>query len=778
MASNSKRPGTFYNQDFPYHVEAKIGEGAMGLVYRAVEPDLQRQVAIKIMSKAMTKGLPRDASQQLNLRFLQEARAAAALSHPSITTIYRVGEFRNQPYISMEWLDGQDLEALLQQRSQLPIPQVLGWGVELLGALEEAHRAGIIHRDIKPSNIMILQDSRLKVMDFGIAHIQNESLVKTQAGSIVGTPQYSSPEQLTGDAIDNRSDIFSTGILLYVTLTGQLPFEGKTYLDLAQRVLTTEPIPPSQLRSAIPTTLEMVILKALRKNPEERFQSAAEMASALRRVGDTATSHDMPSVISNDTALSHSPLNTSPQMLPTSIELSEDKFEALAQVIDEWFSRALPSQPTEQVIDQLLEKPLHAPPYAGGVRIANTYLLILVGLTTAAFDPCAGIGGDVAIDRLPAQSDTVTLYPLPEALDEAMIPLLSSLVNPRQTLHKNLDSTIVNIPALAQKIVDDAFTGIIRLEHGKAYCNIIVRDGQSCLALISQTWGTPPLDQSWPQWLQGRQVHVSVDQPSVEIPHLCYRRGLADYALEVSFTDNSARSQPSPSASSLHALSSPQLDAALSGQSSGVSKAMTMQPVLVPAQSEPRKNLGQIMGGAPLLNFLSWMLIGLPQFLIERKRVAPWKYLATWVPLIRNARLHHSLPRPRSSETDFFDLVTSDADGKVLHLVHRVPVGTPDNFRAFVDRVIAAKTARIKTGDVGGACFIARRFEGDMLTAYREATRSGEKNKSRKWLFGLQKSLTGYEGFVRIGSRRGFHLLLVVEQEDGTYLPLLPDVDD
>ena len=175
--------------DFPYRIESKVGEGGMGTVYRAMETSLNRVVAIKRVKLEMLSAGDPDLAQETRSRFLREARAAAALSHPGITTIYRVGEDGSGPFIAMEWLDGVSLETLMEQGT-LSIPEVVRHAVALLETLDAAHAAGVVHRDIKPANIIVLKDGRLKVTDFGIARLQGADVFKTQAGVVLASPRF------------------------------------------------------------------------------------------------------------------------------------------------------------------------------------------------------------------------------------------------------------------------------------------------------------------------------------------------------------------------------------------------------------------------------------------------------------------------------------------------------------------------------------------------------------------------------------------------------------
>lgn len=199
-----------------------------------------------------------------------------------MTTVYRVEEIDGLPYMVMEWLEGRSLEELLQDRPRFDVAEAARLAAAALDTLEAAHRGGVVHRDVKPSNLVLLDDGRLKITDFGIALVKGRELVKTQAGVVLATPKFASPEQLRGIEVDGRADLFATGILLYRLLTGIFPFDGAGFMELANAILQEEPTPARELRSDIPPAVEAVIRRALRKSRKDRFASAAEMAAELR----------------------------------------------------------------------------------------------------------------------------------------------------------------------------------------------------------------------------------------------------------------------------------------------------------------------------------------------------------------------------------------------------------------------------------------------------------------------------------------------------------------
>src|ERR671923_745248 len=261
--------------DGRYRILRKLGAGGMANVYLAEDEELGRRVAIKILNE-------RYANDDLFIeRFRREAKSAAGLSHPNIVSIYDRGEAEGTYYIAMEVIEGRSLKELIMTRGPLPIAHAIAHARQILDALRFAHRHGIIHRDIKPHNVLI-GDARLKVTDFGIARHGPSQM--TEAGSIMGTAQYLSPEQARGAPVTAASDLYSVGIVLYEMLTGKVPFSGDTAIEIAMKHLNDIPKPPSRIRPEIPPELDQIVLRALAKEQEDRYQSADEFIEDLQRV--------------------------------------------------------------------------------------------------------------------------------------------------------------------------------------------------------------------------------------------------------------------------------------------------------------------------------------------------------------------------------------------------------------------------------------------------------------------------------------------------------------
>ncbi|HEV2714288.1 MAG TPA: serine/threonine-protein kinase, partial [Terriglobales bacterium] len=273
-----------------YEVRAKLGEGGMGEVYLARDTQLDREVALKIL----TAEVARD-PQRLH-RFLQEARAASALSHPNVAHIYEIGQADGAHFITMEYVDGVSLEKKISGRP-LAVSDLLDIAIQIADALDEAHAKGITHRDIKSSNIMLTSRGRVKVLDFGLAKVSSlaaatdrtsnseiATRVKTSPGVVMGTVNYMSPEQALGREVDYRSDIFSFGVVLYEMAAGRLPFTGDTATETIDRIAHAQPEALARLNYDVPAELDVIVKKALRKNRDERYQTIHDVLIDLKEL--------------------------------------------------------------------------------------------------------------------------------------------------------------------------------------------------------------------------------------------------------------------------------------------------------------------------------------------------------------------------------------------------------------------------------------------------------------------------------------------------------------
>ncbi|MGB9698771.1 MAG: serine/threonine-protein kinase, partial [Thermodesulfobacteriota bacterium] len=263
-----------------YEILSELGKGAMGVVYKGRDPIIGRLVAIKTIR--FDRLYEAQEIEGLKERFFNEAQAAGKLIHPHIVTIFDVGEDRGLSFMAMEFVEGEPLSKFTSKERLLPLEKVINLIIESAEALDFAHRHGIVHRDIKPANIMLTPSGKAKVMDFGIAKLPTSTL--TQTGSILGTPAYMSPEQISGRELDGRSDLFSLGCVFYELMTGARPFKGENLSALSYQITQGTPLLPSALNPRIPSILDVFMLKALAKSPQQRFQNGQEMATSLREI--------------------------------------------------------------------------------------------------------------------------------------------------------------------------------------------------------------------------------------------------------------------------------------------------------------------------------------------------------------------------------------------------------------------------------------------------------------------------------------------------------------
>jgi serine/threonine protein kinase len=273
-----------------YQIIELLGEGAMGVVYKARDSALDRTVAIKVMNESIAR------QEELRKRFLREAQAAGSFQHPNVVCIHDLGETDGHLFIAMEFIEGWDLERLIELGEPLPLQARLDIIIDVLTGLAFAHKRGIIHRDIKPANIRVCDDGRAKIMDFGVAHLTSSTMTTT--GKVMGTPSYMAPEQITEGTSSPATDIFAVGAVLYQLLASMRPFEAPILQNLLFKIVTENPRPLSELMPGLPPALDQIVQKAMAKDPAQRYSNALDMANDLTRVRSRLSGPSYPASVS------------------------------------------------------------------------------------------------------------------------------------------------------------------------------------------------------------------------------------------------------------------------------------------------------------------------------------------------------------------------------------------------------------------------------------------------------------------------------------------------
>ncbi|MGD9696519.1 MAG: Stk1 family PASTA domain-containing Ser/Thr kinase [Thermoleophilia bacterium] len=362
-----------------YELGRQLGRGGMARVYLAHDRLLDREVAVKVLSE------PYASDPQFVERFRREASAAAGLSHPNIVAVYDRGEADGRYYIVMEYLSGPDLKQVIRRRAPMPPLQSIDYAQQILAALAAAHRRDVIHRDVKPQNVLVAEDGTLKVTDFGIARAGHQTEM-TEAGAVIGTAQYISPEQARGDEVTAASDTYCVGIVLYEMLSGRVPFDGERPVAVAMKQISDEPQPLRTVEPSVPLELEAVVMKALNKRAGERYRTAEEFSRALTEAQRAIESH-----------------GTTRILIPPDLEPPTEATRVLDQPTEA--TRVAPARPQAPRTPPPRTPPAEPPPHRRRWPVVVGALVLVAAIVVAAFALLSGGGGADKV-QVPAVANT------------------------------------------------------------------------------------------------------------------------------------------------------------------------------------------------------------------------------------------------------------------------------------------------------------------------------------------------------------------------------------
>ncbi len=746
-AGNMKFPPPEPTAGFPYQITALAGEGAMGAVYCAHEAELDRQVAIKVIKPSFLSQLDPDEARMVRRRFLQEARAAAGLSHSAVVSVHRVGTERGWPYIVMEWLEATSLETRLIAQGTLSPPMAGKMGLELLGALAAAHEQGIVHRDIKPANIMIGGDDQIKLVDFGIARMRDSGLAKTMPGQVLGTPWYAAPEQLESRAMDRRADLYGLSAVLYEALCGRPPYNQDSLVRLLQAHQNESIVPLSQRVPAVPGPLCDTIMRGLCRDPDDRFPNASVMARALQ--ASLSTVFDPASSGSARMSASRRTQVILPEVTMERLE-DRDPTALILGYCKSWKERRLGAISRDILIDEISDRPLHADPFCGAVEASGVWMLVSEGLIHTAFDPQADLVGDEAIESMPDMLDA-TLFCVPATLPPYVVALLAASFQSRDDGQIVLDSTVTDLVELQDRLQRDDFDGVLRLDGPDGHGLVLFRQGRRILDLFGGQWEEVDDGQRWEEWIHLVKAEATVEKRRPRFPAVTFRQQLQGVRLIVE--------RPEPMANS-------------SMREDAVAEAEAI--TLVPSRrareelSRGQSTIGHLVHSDPAWALARYAIAEMPLEFEQHGRDERWQRLIEPMSEISSVILHERLILD-DDRTTTFDAVTLDAQDRRRHLLHQTSRGTAEAVERFIDHVLAIKEDSRQGAGLDGAVLMAPAFEDGALAAWMSRLKQASGGLFRSAI----TSFRHQEGLFH--TRRGsVHILLVEQIEDGKKRPLMP----
>ena len=755
-----------------YNIEKELGRGGMGVVYLAQDRRLERPVAIKVLQ--LNQQGSNDMTEEMVERFQREAKVVARMSHPNLVGVYDVGEVGNYYYMIQEFADGKPLSDLIANNNTLPPPLVTSIGAQICQALMVAHEQNIIHRDIKPANIILSPKGVAKLTDFGIAQLNQDSGKLTQAGSMMGSLMYASPEQVQdASSVDTRTDVYSLGVTLYELLTGKSPYQAEQLSQVILEIMSGQDAPSASAHNPeIPESLSLVIQQAMRKPRDERYQSADQMNKDLNKLlqsaaGQTATfqitfAEGSDSGSSPRTRLGDSTLMRRTRIDQELVQELRTQSSWVPHLIKHWKKEALTQLKTQQVLDKVMEPNLFGAALSGALIVDDCqYLFIYNGFFVGAIDLESGVKGSDVFAKLPPESNKIELR-LAEA-DQVLAPLLIAniLEDKGEVVQSKLDSSLMDLAPLIENFAseDEPFTGYVVCSGENNVFYYGFDQGKQIFAGQAKEEGTPEdtfIHLTKLAVSEGILMNVYWAKPEVIGPSL--KAMLADTRLQIGYKDENKSTlrtlcDQGDDELPIHLIREAKENIAIE------LKAESSPAIIINEKTFPLTQ--QIEKSVPYAS-AKWLVNEYFYLLNSSGNTGSLKYIYSWLPSINHFSLEESLKGDDGEHYRFSLVGRGQAPGddfeKVLLLL-RVGPGTKEDSNRFIDEVITVKKNLIKSGDIGGAIYISKKaFDTDALKLFYERT-----VEPRKKGFGLGAldRLTKYKGFVRIGMNRGFHLNLI-----------------
>lgn len=735
-----------------YEVRGELGRGGMGVVYRGYDNKLERDVAIKVLESAGedADALTITSHQELLERFKTEAKAIAKLSHPNIVSIFDFGVENDKNYMVMELLRGRDLSQLLKFNSPLSIELVVKAVINVCAALDYAHSQGIIHRDIKPANIILLDSGITKLMDFGIARIQENQSQLTQAGTILGSVLYISPEQLiSAQKVDKRADLYSLGVSMYELLTGKFPYDGDNVASIISKIMQSQPEPPSTYNPKIPPALDDIILKTIEKDPDNRYQRVSELGEALNDFlyelkGGKSSPVGSATQMSGSSSLSKT---TYSKAIEISLVEGVDKislYSLIYRVMQGWTVENIGNKPILEVLygNENLSQ---------GVVVSDKVILLsfkglLIGAVSSEPDNVGAAAYEATADITKVDIRAC----IPSEAQQEFLVIMSSILGGGIFLNKHLGCNSNDIEHILEKAKEESFTGHMELSDEREIKYKGFLDGREVFTLIMPNKNPSPN-------IKQNRTDIEIYEAKIKLFGPSLRRALIDTTLEVI-------SKTHGSSASLKQLSIQKANKIIPEL---VEEAVRNTDLAILVSSDKILNIGkkqlkysEIVQDFSASTLIKWIIKDLLVKVSRSRNFNDLKNSFGWIWNMKTVKLSQQV-KLTDGKALTFDLIAYDNVEKLSIVARYSSQGSVSELHNFIEDVTNLKKGNLNS-DIKAALYISGNdFFPEVLKYY-------DKSVKRQSFF----SFSSPKCFV---ARGGFNLFMIKESTD-SYKLVSPEI--
>jgi serine/threonine protein kinase len=737
-----------------YEVRGELGRGGMGVVYRGYDSKLEREVAIKVIENVGDGAdlLTQTSHQELVERFRTEAKAIAKLSHPNIVNIYDFGVEQDKNYMVMELLKGRDLSQLLKFNSPLSPELVIKCVIHVCAALDYAHQTGIIHRDIKPANMILLDNGITKLMDFGIARIQESQSQLTQAGTILGSVLYISPEQLiSAQKVDKRADIYSLGISMYELLTGKFPYDGDNVASIISKIMSSQPEPPSSHNTKISAELDEIVLHSIEKNPDNRFQRASELGEALSDLlyqmkgGNAADpmrgTSGGPGTLSSSSAISKTSFA---RALEFTLVEGVDKinlYSLVYRVIQTWSVENLGNKPLLEAIYK--NENLSQAIVVSDRVILLVYKGLVIGAVSTEPDKVGSGAYEVTADITRVDIKAC----IPSEAQQEFLVVLASILGGGFLLAKHPACNSNDLENLQEKAKEESFTGHMEIIDATEIKYKGFVDGKEIFTLITPNKNSQS---------KTNKMDIEVYEAKLKLFGPSLRRALIDTTLEViSKTHGSSSSFKQLTLQKESKIIPELVEEAI--RNTDIATLTSNDKVITIGKQSVKYSA--IIEDFSAYTLVRWLIKDLLIKVARSKNFANLKGNFSWIWNLKTVKLSQSV-KLLEGKTLNFDLVAYDNFEKLSVVARYSSHGSVAEMQNFLSDVSMLKKG-VPNSDIKAAMYIS----GDEF--FPEVLKFYEKIARRQSLF----SLTSPKSFISLG---GFHFFMIRESYTGYHLVAPP----